>query len=50
MVIIIKNDKQHDPSGSTLRSVLRGSLDAYYRDYASSLVHVTVDIDAHGTF
>ena len=49
-VIIIKNDKAADPAGTELRSVLRGALDVYYREYASSHVHVTVDIDAHGTF
>lgn len=48
-VIIIKNQKSVDSSGNELRSVLRGVFDVYYREYASSLVHVTIDIDAHGT-
>lgn len=49
-VIIIKNRKEADPAGTELRSILRGALDVYYREYASSHVQVTVDIDAHGTF
>ena len=49
-VIIIKNLKLADPSGTAIRSLLRGALEAYYADYAHSHVHVTLDIDAHGTF
>lgn len=48
-IIIIKNNKSADPAGAELRALLRGALDVYYSDYAHSHVHLTIDIDAHGT-
>ena len=48
-VIVIKNFKDKDPSGTLFRSLLRNAFSTYYSTYASSSVKVTLDIDAHGT-
>jgi len=48
-VVIIKNFKDKDPSGSQCRSLLRNAFATYHASYASSSVKVTIDIDAHGT-
>lgn len=44
--IVIKNSKADDPSGGRCRAILRGVLDTYYRDHATSGVRVSVDVDA----
>ncbi len=48
-VIVIKNPKAVDPSGSACRSVLNAVISAYFESYASSAVRVSVDVDASGT-
>lgn len=48
-VIVIRNPKHVDPSGSECRSVLNAVIAAYFDSYASSAVRVSVDVDASGT-
>lgn len=47
-IIVIKNLKDLDPSGSNCRSLLRNALAMYHSLYASASVRVTLDIDANG--
>ena len=48
-VIILKNHRSVDPSGSIFRQLLNGALDAYFNEHAKSSVRVVVDIDHSGT-
>lgn len=48
-VIVVRNPKAADPSGSIARSVLSAALTDYYKHYAISGVRVTVDVDASGS-
>ncbi len=48
-VIVIKNPKNVDPSGSTMRAVLGTALEQYASNHAVASVRVTVDVDASGT-
>ncbi len=48
-VIVIKNNKNSDPSGKLCRSLLRNALAQYHSTYGTSAVRVTIDVDANGT-
>lgn len=48
-VIVIKNPKAEDPSGSACRAVLNAVIAAYFDSYASAAVRVSIDVDASGT-
>ncbi|MCS7176779.1 MAG: primosomal protein N' [Candidatus Kapabacteria bacterium] len=47
-LVILKGLKQADPAAQHLRSVLRTALARYQRQYATSSVRLTVDVDAYG--
>ena len=49
-IIVIKNNKDQDPSGQICRSHLRAMQDEYYRRHASSEVRLIIDIDARGSW
>jgi primosomal protein N' (replication factor Y) len=49
-IIVIKNNKELDPSGQICRSYLRAMQDEYYRRHASSEVRLIIDIDARGSW
>lgn len=49
-IIVVKNDKQADPSGQQCRSYLRAMLDEYYRKHSSTDVRLTIDVDARGAW
>lgn len=49
-IIVIKNNKDQDPSGQICRSYLRAMQDEYYRRHASSEVRLIIDIDARGAW
>jgi primosomal protein N' (replication factor Y) len=49
-IIVIKNNKDLDPSGQICRSCLRAAQDAYYSKHASSEVRLIIDIDARGAW
>jgi primosomal protein N' (replication factor Y) len=49
-IIVIKNNKELDPSGQICRSHLRAMQDEYYRRHASSEVRLIIDIDARGSW
>jgi len=48
-VIVIKNPKEADPTGSVCRSLITGALATYYDQYAVSSVRVIIDVDAAGS-
>jgi primosomal protein N' (replication factor Y) len=49
-IIVIKNNKDQDPSGQICRSHLRAMQDEYYRRHASSEVRLIIDMDSRGSW
>jgi primosomal protein N' (replication factor Y) len=49
-IIVIKNDRIHDPSGQICRGYLRTLLNQYYASHAHRDVRLTVDMDARGSW
>jgi primosomal protein N' (replication factor Y) len=47
-VIVLKGNKEVDPSGKALREALRTAQTQYNLKHPSSAVHITIDIDASG--
>lgn len=49
-IIVIKNDKQLDPSGQVCRSYLRAMINEYTSKHGASDVRVAIDVDARGSW
>lgn len=48
-IIVIKGNKEHDPTGKIVRDYIQQTHATYNQRHASSAVQVTIDIDASGT-
>jgi primosomal protein N' (replication factor Y) len=46
--LLIKDSKQHDPSGEKMRRILTGAIDQYQTRFASPQVKIIVDVDVQG--
>ena len=47
-LIIVRNDKETDPSGQRCRALLRSVMQSYHDRFATRDVRVSIDIDANG--
>jgi primosomal protein N' (replication factor Y) len=47
-LIIVRNDKETDPSGQRCRALLRSVMQTYHDRFAARDVRVSIDIDANG--
>jgi len=48
-VVIVKNPREHDPSGQKCRSYLRSLQQSYHKHHAAADVRISIDMDARGT-
>lgn len=47
-IVVIKNHREHDPSGRIMRSALLHAHQLYNQKHPSSAVRITIDVDASG--
>jgi hypothetical protein len=48
-VIVLKGNKNEDPSGEILRTLMKKAMQVYADKHAKQSVKVTIDIDAYGS-
>jgi len=47
-IVVLKNHREHDPSGKIMRSAILHAYQLYNQKYPSSAVRITIDVDAAG--
>lgn len=47
-IVVVKNHREHDPSGKIMRSAILHAYQLYNQKYPSSAVRITIDVDAAG--